>query len=122
MKIIINENQLDKIMGKLKPLFDSEMEEFKNLIEIQREYEDWDTGDVYMAYVYYVDPEVDWEDDEFVFKIIPIDEDNDLFNLEYDRWMFRNIIPLFNKNIFEVLFKDWFEKTYKQKIENLYPV
>jgi len=123
MKIIISENQLDKMMDKLRPLFDSNMEEYKrgNLVEVEREYEDWDSGDVYTAYVYYVDPEIDWEDDEFIFKLFPRD-DSDLYNLEYSAWNLKNVSSLFNKNIFEGLLKDWFEHNYKWEIASVHPV
>ena len=35
------------------------MENYEKLVEVEREYEDWEEGEVYTAYVYYKDPELD---------------------------------------------------------------
>jgi hypothetical protein len=113
----VNENKEER----LKNLFDSMMEKYENLIEVQREYEDFKTYDIYQAYVYYVDPEIDWEDDEYVFKVLPVDNSDD-YNLEYHAWELKNVSGAFGKELFEKMLKAWFEKTYQLQINAVYPV
>jgi hypothetical protein len=112
----VNENKQEKI----KNLFDSMMEDYGKLVEIEREYDDFETGDIYQAYVYYKDPELDWEDDEYVFKTLPVDNSDD-YNLEYHAWELSTISGAFGKQLFEKMLKPWFEKTYKLKITSVYP-
>ena len=112
----VNENKFEKI----KNLFDSMMEDYGKLVEIEREYDDFETGDIYQAYVYYKDPELDWEDDEYVFKTLPVDNSDD-YNLEYHAWELSTISGAFGKQLFEKMLKPWFEKTYKLKITSVYP-
>lgn len=113
----LNENKEEK----LKNLFNSMMKNYEKLYEVEREYEDFDSGDIYSAYVYYIDPELDWEDDEFVFKIFPVDDSDD-YNLEYYAWELKNISGAFGKELFEKMLKPWFEKNYKTKLNSVYPV
>jgi hypothetical protein len=113
----VNENKEER----LKNLFDSMMEKYENLIEVQREYEDFKTYDIYQAYVYYVDPEIDWEDDEYVFKVLPVDNSDD-YNLEYHAWELKNVSGAFGKELFEKMLKALFEKTYQLQINAVYPV
>ena len=112
----VNENKQEKI----KNLFDSMMEKYEKLYEVEREYDDWDTGEVYNTYVYYLDPELDWENDDFVFKILPVDNSDD-YNLEYHAWELKNISGAFGKQLFEKMLKPWFEKNYKTKLNVVYP-
>jgi hypothetical protein len=112
----VNENKQEKI----KNLFDSMMEKYEKLYEVEREYDDWDTGEVYNTYVYYLDPELDWENDDFVFKILPVDNSDD-YNLEYYAWELKNISGAFGKQLFEKMLKPWFEKNYKTKLNVVYP-
>ena len=113
----VNENKEEK----LKNLFDSMMEDYGKLVEVEREFENWDTGEVYTAYVYYRDPELDWEDDESIFKVLPVDNSYD-YNLEYHAWELKNVSGAFGKELFEKMLKPWFEKTYKLEINTVYPV
>lgn len=120
------ENTIKKILRetreeKLQKLFDDYISEYENLVELEREYEDFDNHEVYNTYVYYKDPELDWEDDEFIFKVIPIDEYGEKYNLEYHAWELKGGLSTFGKRIFEKLLKPWFEKTYRIKVENVYP-
>lgn len=123
IKRILNETKEEK----LKSLFDDYIEEYENLIEYQREYED-DDYDIYNALVYYEKNEEgdidedDWEDDNYVFKVIPIDNFGEKYNLEYSKFKLRGGLSTFGKSIFERFLKPWFESTYKMKIENVYPV
>lgn len=112
----VKENKEEKI----KNLFDSMMENYEKLVEVEREYDDFETGEVYSAYVYYKDPELDWEDDESVFRIYTVDDSDD-FNLEYHAWELKNISGAFGKKLFEKMLKPWFEKTYKFKVNSVYP-
>jgi hypothetical protein len=112
----VKENKEEKI----KNLFDSMMENYEKLVEIEREYDDFETGEVYSAYVYYKDPELDWEDDESVFRIYPVDDSDD-YNLEYYAWELKNISGAFGKQLFEKMLKPWFEKNYKTKLNVVYP-
>lgn len=112
----VNENK----EVKLKNLFDSMMKDYEKLYEVEREYDDWDTGEVYTSYVYYKDPELDWEDDEFVFKILPV-EDSDDYNLEYYAWELKSVSGAFGKELFEKMLKPWFEKNYKTKLNTVFP-
>lgn len=112
---IVNENKEEK----LKNLFDSMMEKYENLVEVQREYEDFETGDIYQAYVYYVDPEIDWEDDEYVFKVV-IDENNpDGYKLDCPTYILYPIISTLGKPMVKKLLKPWFEKHYRLKISDI---
>jgi hypothetical protein len=97
------------------------MENYENLVEVEREFDNWEEGEVYTAYVYYKDPELDWEDDESVFRIYPVDDSDD-YNLEYYAWELKNISGAFGKELFEKMLKPWFEKTYKFKVNSVYPI
>lgn len=112
----VKENKEEKI----KNLFDSMMENYEKLVEVEREYDDFETGEVYSAYVYYKDPELDWEDDEYVFKILPVDNSDD-YNLEYNAWELKNNSGAFSKELFEKMLKPWFEKNYKTKLNTVIP-
>jgi len=113
----VNENKQER----LKNLFESMMENYENLVEVEREFDNWEEGEVYTAYVYYKDPELDWEDDESVFRIYPVDDSDD-YNLEYYAWELKNISGAFGKELFEKMLKPWFEKTYKFKVNSVYPI
>lgn len=112
---IVNENKEEK----LKNLFDSMMRRYENLVEVQREYEDFETADIYQAYVYYVDPEIDWEDDEYVFKVVIDENDPNGYNLEYHAYMLYSVTLTFGRPIFNRLLKSWFEKHYRLKISDI---
>ena len=112
---IVKENKEEK----LKNLFNSMMEKYENLIEVQREYEDFETYDIYQAYVYYVDPEIDWENDEFVFKVVIDENDPDGYKLEYDTFMLNTVVSAFGRPIFNKLLKPWFEKHYRLKVSDI---
>lgn len=112
---IVNENKEEK----LKNLFDSMMEKYENLVEIEREYEDFETGDIYQAYVYYVDPEIDWEDDEYVFKVVIDENDPNGYKLEYYAYMLNPIVSTLGRSMFKKLLKPWFEKHYRLKISDI---
>jgi hypothetical protein len=107
---------------KIYKLLEKYMEDYTSLIELEREYEDFESGEVYTTYVYYKDPELDWEDDEFIFKLIPIDNWGEKFNLEYNAWELKGGTSTFGKQLFERFLKPWFEKTYKLVVEAVYPV
>jgi hypothetical protein len=119
MKIIITENQLEKLTSKLKNIFEDRMQPFIKLMRGEREYVD-EEYNTYLVYVYYVDIETDWEDDEFIFLAIPVDDDHTSFKLEYNKFNLRDVYSLFGKNKFEELLKDWFERNYGLKISSVY--
>jgi len=123
IKIILRETMEEK----LQKLFDDYISEYENLIQDEKEYEDEDY-DIYTSLVFFKkneDGEIDdddWEDDNYVLKIIPIDKWGEKFNLEYSTWELKGGLSTFGKRIFEKHLKPWFEKTYKIKVENVYPV
>lgn len=120
IKRVINEDDFEI---KLKRSFDEFMKKYTSLIEQDREYED-DDYKVYSSLLFYkkndegdID-EDDWEDDLYVFKLIPIDDyGNDLL-LEYDVRFFSPIIGSFG-DMFDSLLKEWFEEHYKYKISTI---
>jgi hypothetical protein len=123
IKRILNETKEEK----LKKLFDDYISEYENLIRDEKEYEDEDY-DIYTSLVFFKkneDGEIDdddWEGDNYVLKIIPIDKSGKKNNLEYSEFHLRGGLSTFGKSIFERLLKPWFESTYKIKVENVYPV
>ena len=120
IKRVINEDDSEI---KLKSIFDKFMNKYTDLIQQEREYED-DDYKVYNTLSFYkkddegdID-EDDWEDDVFVFKLIPIDDyGNDLL-LEYDTYFFSHIMGSFG-GMFDSLLKEWFEEHYKYKISKV---
>ena len=120
IKRVINE---DDIGIKLKRIFDGFMNKYTDLIKDEKEYEDFDYN-IYTSLVFFkknedgdID-EDDWENDVFVFKLIPIDDyGNDLL-LEYDTYFFSSIMGSFG-DMFDSLLKEWFEEHYKYKISKV---
>jgi hypothetical protein len=107
---------------RLLEVFSSVMKEYSELEVAERSYDfhNYDEGryvdlDVYN---YYKDVDEDWEDDNWILQVQYMKGDAgkgmELPILRYSDWWFRTIIPMFG-DYFELLLKEWFNKTYLPK-------
>jgi hypothetical protein len=123
MKIIITETQDEKVYDFFKKM----MSEYSNLLSAERVYDFWDSKKG--SYVdfspinFYDDPELDWEDDDWIFQYVlsePYtgDKKDTYPMLLYSRYDIESVKKMFGP-YFESLFKKWFEETYDLKINKL---
>ncbi len=118
MKIIINENQYRLILESKENLedeFDEIMKPYSNMTNSVREFWDYRTDEVYDRENYYLDIDEDWEDGRFVFSLGEPNDNNE-YDLIYDNFMLEDVMSFFPKKTFEELLKNWFQKTYGNKI------
>ena len=133
MKVLLTESQLRRIIKendydtKLMKSFEGFMKKYTNLKGYEREYEDEDYN-VYNVMEYYMrmeDDDIDedeWENNNAIFVVFPLDDYGDKVKLEYDRYLFQTIINSFDKDTFEEFLKIWFDKHYGWDIEFAYGV
>lgn len=123
MRIIITETQEEKVYN----LFKKMMSKYSKLLSNERVYDFWDgKKGSYVDFSpinFYVDPELDWEDDEWIFQYVlsePYTGDKkDIYPmLLYSRYDIESIKKMFGP-YFESFFKKWFEETYDLKINKL---
>jgi len=123
MKIVITETQEEKIYNSFKKM----MSKYDSLEKVEKPYDFWDSKK--MSYVdftpinFYVDPELDWEDDDWIFQYVlsePYTGDRTGIYpmLLYSRYGVESLKKMFGP-YFESLFKKWFEETYDLKINKL---
>jgi hypothetical protein len=67
---------------------------------------------------YYLDIDEDWEENRFVFSLGEPNNNNE-YDLVYDEFMLEDVIPFFPKKTFDKLLKNWFQKTYGNKIDKV---
>lgn len=115
MRVIISEN-------KLSNTFSGIMDEYSDIEPILNWYEYIDNGQ-YLdqeTFEFYLDEELDYEDNEWIFTYIKDfegDDDPDKYPmLTYYAWKFENLINTFGGEVFQKLLKEWFENTYGLKV------
>lgn len=128
MKILITEEQLrqlikeDDYQDKLMKSFEGFMKKYTNLKGYEREIED-ENYDIYNVIEYYEimdDEDIDedeWENNNAIFVVVPLDDYGDKVKLEYDRYLFKTIIDMFDKETFEEFLTIWFKKHFNWDIE-----
>ena len=107
---------------RLLEVFSSVMKEYSELEVAERSYDFYNYEKGRYADLdfdnYYKDVEEDWEDDNWILQVQYMKGDvgkgMELPILRYDEWWFRTIIPMFG-DYFELLLKEWFNKTYSPK-------
>lgn len=115
MKLIINENKLSDTFKRI-------MSEYSDIEPVLSWYEYLDDGQYkdMESLEFYLDEELDYEDNEWVFvyqKDFEGDNDPDKFpRLEYYAWKFENLINTFGESMFQELLKKWFEDNYGLKV------
>ena len=120
MKIIISEKQLRTLLfennnfEKYTEPFNDEMSKYINLDWAYMEFWDLETDKVYDRKHYYIDIDEDWEEDNWIFSLG--NEENNEYELFYDKWLLRDEIVKFPLLKFEKLLSDWFMKTYGYKL------
>ena len=115
MKLIINEN-------KLSDTFKNIMSEYSDIEPILNFHEYMDNGQYFdqETLEFYLDEELDYEDNEWIFTYIKDfegDDDPDKYPmLNYYAWKFEPLIRAFGESMFQELLKKWFEDNYGLKV------
>lgn len=129
MKILITEEQLrqlvkeDDYQNKLMMVFEKFMKKYTNLKGYEREIED-ENYDIHNVMEYYMitdDGDIDedeWENNNAIFVVVPLDDYEEKVKLEYNEYLFRTIInTLPDKETFEEFLTIWFKKYFNWDIE-----
>ena len=115
MELIINEN-------KLSNTFKNIMSEYSDIEPILNFHEYMDNGQYFdqETLEFYLDEELDYEDNEWIFTYIKDfegDDDPDKYPmLNYYAWKFESLIRAFGESMFQELLKKWFEDNYGLKV------
>jgi hypothetical protein len=131
---VIDEYILDKLTDKLynekrkitegketlEDDFDEKMKPYSNITSSVREFWDEDTNETYDRENYYLDIDEDWENDWFVFSLGEPNDNNE-YNLLYNNIELKDVKIFFPKKTFDKLLKNWFQKTYGNKIYKVIP-
>lgn len=129
MKVIITERQLTKLIkeddyqNKLMMVFEKFMKKYTNLKGYEREIED-ENYDIHNVMEYYMitdDEDIDeeeWENNNAIFVVVPLDNYGEKVKLEYNEFLFKTIInTLPDKETFEEFLTIWFKKHFNWDIE-----
>jgi len=126
----ILEKLADKIYNKKRKItegketleddFDEKMKPYSNMNSSFREVWDDDTNETYDRENYYLDIDEDGENDWFVFSLGEPNDNNE-YDLLYNNIELKDVKIFFPKKTFDKLLKNWFQKTYGNKIYKVTP-
>jgi hypothetical protein len=119
-KIYNEKRKITEGKETLEDDFDEKMKPYSNITSSVREFWDEDTNETYDRENYYLDIDEDWENDWFVFSLGEPNDNNE-YNLLYNNIELKDVKIFFPKKTFDKLLKNWFQKTYGNKIYKVIP-